>query len=171
MSQVNISPLATNPLLGKMFDNAGLKQEAPKKTWEELDSIYWTIAESIMNMGENVNGVIRHLNAQHVDNIDEVILTVDGLRRDLEDITQTLVTIRTRYEGKTGVIVDEAENNLCLDCFTDYQALAERQRSMILQPLMTLTEVLAEVDLKNKQQKVEFTAAGDIVGEAVVVKE
>ena len=96
MPQVSISPLNTNPLLGKMFSNAGLKTEEPKKTWEELDSIYWTIAESIMNMGENVNGVIRCLNAYAVANLDEVTLTVDGLRRDLEDITQTLVAIRGR---------------------------------------------------------------------------
>lgn len=166
--QVNINPIGENSLLGKMFDNAGIQHGAPKKSWEELDSVYWAMANSVVETGSNVNSAIRQINYNTIPNIDEIIVTVDGLKRDLEDITQTLVAIRSRYLGKTGVVKDEQENNLCIDCFTDYQELADRQRMLIIQPLMTITEALANI---GAEKPVEFTANGDIVGEAVEVKD
>ena len=105
-------------------------------------------------------------------NMNETTIAINGLSRDLTDMAQTLAAIHDRHKDKQGEILNVEENELVLDCFQDYHEISTRLSQLTMAPMLTITEALTEVARQEKAEApVKFTQTGDIIGEAVVVKE
>ncbi len=116
-----------------------------KQTWAEVDQIYTTIATSILDVGESINLAARAINAAQVSNIAEIAKMVKAIEQDMLIFAEDLAKIRKRHENKQGIINDEDDHALSLSIYNDYVILYDRFRAIIFNPMLTITESLAEV--------------------------
>lgn len=124
------------------------KKKLNEQQWSQLDEIYQTVAESIVEVASNVNQAIQLLNMVGTNNNAELVITAKGLNRDIEDFTRDLVYIKKRHEGKTGVVKDGDDLALCLSIFQDYTILQDRFKAIIFTPMLTISEFLADASDK-----------------------
>lgn len=115
-----------------------------KQNWSEVDEIYQALGEGLIDVGEQVNKAVSLINQVADLNKDEVTITVRGLTSDISAFADDLAKIRKRHEGYTGVIKDENELALCLSVFSDYSILSERFKAITFNPMLTISEFLAE---------------------------
>lgn len=155
----------TNPLLDKLFKNAGIStpNEKINQSWEDLDDIYKVIAESIVSTAQEVNSCVQMINSA-IDKADpELVISVRGLTRDIETFTQELLTIRSRHAGMSGVIKDGDELMLCMGVFNDYTILQDRFRAMAFPVMLTVTEFMSDLhSVQSKDHLTDPTVISDI---------
>ena len=169
MQHVDIQPLDTNPLLKKMMTRADI-EVTPKKYWSDLDALYQSIGQGIVELMTSVSGTSQMLVGKTFPNMSETTATIIGLSRDLEDLSQTLRTIYDRHSMYNGAIADIDQNNLATDCFQDYHAAATRLTTLTMQPMITITEAISEVAAQERSnvnaETIKFAKNGDIIGTA-----
>jgi hypothetical protein len=133
------------PLVQGLMDRAGISAKSEKQTWEDVDSIYESIAEGIYTNMVNVRDSVQVIQAANTANDNkELLLTVKSVTHDLTTLSNELVQIKSRHEGKVGVIESDEDNSICLSVFSDYATLNDRMRAVIFPALLTLTEFTAE---------------------------
>ena len=131
-----------------------------KQSWSEVDDIYNSIAEGIITVANEVNGAISLLTKYGYENNKEMIVTTNGLNRDLLQFTDELKQIKSRHSDKTGTIDSENEYALSCSVFSDYHILSDRFRAIIFSPMLTITEFLAEIADKINQPTEEALTDG-----------
>ena len=160
--------VSTNPVLDKLFENAGIKNEPEiKQNWQQIDEIYESIATGIVSVASEVNQAIRAINLLGVDSNAELAINVRSLTRDLETYSHDMVAIKERHKDFSGPVKDGEELALCLSVFEDYVALNDRFRANVFPVVITVTEFLAEA-VSNNKEKVKETMASDLTNPNVV---
>lgn len=127
-----------------------IKEEEPKQKWDDVDNLYMELANSIVDIGSQVNETIRAINAGSLNNVQDLTITINGINRDLLSFTEDLIKIRSLHADKTGFIVDENDHALCLAVFNDYVMLNDRFRAVIYPSTITMTEILFEAMQSSK---------------------
>jgi len=142
----------SSKLVNDLFSSAGIPQEETKskQSWSDVDAIYNTIASSIVEIGSNINDCIRIINQNGGNANNELVITVNGLTRDIEEFSKDLLKIKKRHEGFFGLVNDDNELALCLSVFNDYVILNDRFKAIIFQPILTITEFMADIKVKNE---------------------
>lgn len=116
-----------------------------QQSWSDVDSIYNSIVEGLLSIGESINVAAVTINQAAVPNIDEIALMVKTIEQDMLIFAEDLKKIHDRHEGKVGVINDEDDHALSLSVYNDYVTLYDRFRAIIFNPMLTITETLAAV--------------------------
>lgn len=132
------------------LDARRLQKQAKKQeqTWQQVDDIYQTIAVGIVDILGNVNEAIKFINLVGTANNNELVVTVNGIKRDVESFTQDLLKIKKRHDGYSGIIKNEDELALSFSVFEDYAMLHDRLKAIIFTPMLTISEFLAEASDK-----------------------
>lgn len=132
-----------NPVLDMMFKNAGIVGDTTShQTWEQLEDMYQATGSGIIEIGEQVNEAIRSINEIGITGDQELVVTVNGLTRDIGMFSEDLLKIRGRHSDMSGVVKDGEDLILCLSCFEDYYALNGRLKAVIFPALLTVTDAL-----------------------------
>lgn len=139
------------------------KIQETRQKWSDLDDMYTAISEGILEVGLSVNVQVNLAKSLPIQNPDELAIIVKGVSNDLEIFSKDLVKINARHSGKTGVITNEDDLALCFSIFEDYQKLYEAFTNVTLNPLLSITEMITEASLANKEVTIE--------GEATEVKQ
>ena len=158
--------------LKRMQHNQNISKRSAEETkliehsWNEVGNIYNSIANAIVTIGQNVNIAIQSIN--EASNIDkqEIILTVNGIRRDLEAFTTDLLTIYNAHKDHSGIVNGEDELALCISVFNDYTILSDRLNAVMFPAMLTVTESLAEVAQQAQQVVIPVTIDGEVVIES-----
>lgn len=116
-----------------------------RQSWSEVDGIYNSIVQGILDVGESINIAAHAINAAKVSNIAEIAMMVKAIEQDMLIFVDDLRKINKRHEGKTGFIDNEDDHALSLSCYNDYVTLFDRFRAIIFNPMLTITETLADV--------------------------
>ena len=169
----HIKKKETSSLVDNLFSNANIPNDiVAKQNWEELNDLYFTVAQSIVIVGENINESIKTINSIGMSDNKELIVSIDGLRRDIESFTSDLIKIKKRHEGKTGVINDGDDLALCFSIFNDYIILNDRFKAIVFPVVLTVTEHLAEAVDTYKANQALLNTPATIEGEVInTVKE
>ena len=158
----------SNPLLDKMFKNAGIDATtaATTQNWDEIEQIYHSIAKGIVDIATEVNDSIKVINAMGITENKELEIAIRGLSGDIEALTKDMVAIHGRHEGFTGPVKDGDELVICLGVFNDYTILNDRFRAVVFPTVLTVTEHLANaVEAKRRQDAVKANVTDVIVKE------
>jgi len=152
--QTNQGPV-TFPLLSQLMDRAGIQpnDQTVNMTWDELEDLYQVVANGLVNQAVSLNTAITLFKQYAYNAGDELIITIKGLTADIEKLTQELVTIRKYHKDKTGK-VDDSEISAFLTIGSDYKTAADRIQSLLVNPMLTVTEYLVEMQqqLKLKEE-------------------
>jgi hypothetical protein len=176
MSRLNIPQSVTserkefNPALDRLFKNAGISTPKPQvqQSWEEVDGLFQTVAEGLVNIGHEVNSSIKLMRSLGMNSNAEVAITVRGLTSDIESFATDLGKIKSRHEGFKGQIKDGEELALCLSVFNDYMVLNDRFRAVVFPAMLTVTEHLTDA-MTQAKKKDELTDP-TVISDAVVVE-
>lgn len=145
---------AISPLLDKLMGNLDLNKEFKhEQTWESLTDIYNAVATSIVSIGTEVNNAIRTINALGVTDNVELTVSVNGLRRDIEQYTKDILIIRSRHEGQSGEVKDGNELALLISIFEDYTGMQERIQANAFPVLLTVTEHMSAAVVKKREEE------------------
>lgn len=162
----------TFPLLNQLMDRAGITaDEKPfTMTWDELESLYQTVAGGLVDQVLSLNQAIS-LFKQHATPINgELTITIQGLTRDVETLTQELIAIRKHHEGKTGKVEDD-DISAYLTLGSDYKTAADRIQSLLVSPMLTVTEHLIDMQSQLKKlhdEQIEEQKQKDLVDPTVI---
>lgn len=130
-----------NSTLDGMFQRAGIDKPVNiSQNWDQVDALYTSIAQGIVEIGMKVNEAVRLINSSPAKVENGLVITVNGITSDLNAFTNDLVTIKKRHEGMGGLVKDGEELTLCLSVFSDYMELNDRFRGVIFPSMITMTE-------------------------------
>ena len=124
-----------------------------KQDWKDVEDIYQTLAQALLETGMQINSAINLINQVNslpatrqstTLNINELTITIKGLTSDINLFANDLAKIHGLHSSYSGLIKDEDELALCLSVFSDYTVLNDRYRAIIFAPMLTITEFLAE---------------------------
>lgn len=120
------------------------------QTWEELNSLYSEIAGSIGELAHKVADVVNRYKVNYIMST-EMVLAVKTLYKDLESITEDLITIHASHINKKGIVKNEEELSDLLENFNKYCLLFDRFKALTFQELLIITECT----MATKQDSVE----------------
>ena len=138
--------------------------EAPEQKWEDLEAIYQSSAQGIVQIGQQVNAAISQPYVKELlEDPKEVNIAISGLTRDLNNFTDALLKIHNKHAGKTGVISDSKDFALSLSLFQEYVMFNEQFKSVTLPTVLTIMDHIGAacnriMELHNKQKEAEGTA-------------
>ena len=116
-----------------------------EQSWTEVDAIYTSIAESIVEIAIGAQQHVEVLSANGYEHNAEAIIATSGLNRDLDQITNDLKSIQARHADRSGTIKPDDDYALACSVFTDYHTLSNRMQAVVFQPMLTLTEFMTEI--------------------------
>jgi hypothetical protein len=133
-----------NPVLDKLFKNAGLQTPPKKEThqWAELEGFYQVIAEYIVDIGEQLARTVRLMTDKGYQSNTETNVTIQTLLKDLDHFATRAAAIHDLHKDKVGAVTSGEDVAVLLQIFNDYQLLHEMMRGVFFPSLMTLTESL-----------------------------
>jgi len=120
--------------------------------WSDVDNLYNSIANGLVDVSLSINNAIQSIKEAEFIDTKELVITINGLKSDIETFTQDLIKINNRHKGKEGLIQDEDELALCLSVANDYIILNDRFKALIFPPMITITEYVSEA-IRLKKQK------------------
>jgi hypothetical protein len=170
--QQNSQGPVTFPLLNQLMDRAGITaEEKPfSMTWEELEELYKTVAGGLVDQAISVERAITLFKMHAVPVNNELSVTIKGLSSDIETLTQELVTIHKGHVDKTGK-VEDADISAYLTIGEDYKTSALRIQSLLVSPMLTVTDHLIAMqdELKKRDQEtIEAQKQKDLVDPTVI---
>jgi hypothetical protein len=176
MTQAIPQPTANSstatPLLAQLMERAGITPEQQEftMTWDELEGLYQTVAGGLVDQAISINQAIS-LFKQHATTINsELSVTIKGLTRDVSTMTEELVAIRKHHLGNTGPVSDDKISDF-LTLGSDYKTAADRIQSLLVSPMLTVTEHLIEMQQqlkKTSEEEIEAKKQQDLLDPAVV---
>lgn len=139
VGHVKIRETPANPLLDNLYRRAGIAESAhPNPTrWDDLDKLYNVMAHGIVEHANNINSMVRHLQANFIQNDMELNLTIVGLEKDLMALAGDMKTIRDGHKGRIGPVANAQELTSVMGIFNDYLVLKSRMEATIV-PTFTL---------------------------------
>ena len=88
-----------------------------------------------------INGLAMRACLQTLSRVDgKSVITVEGLKRDLQSYTEKLVALKQKHQGRAGQVVSSDEYSYCMSVGLEYMSMNEEIRALLFQPLTTLTE-------------------------------
>lgn len=136
--QVSFYPIQQQPI--------NPAQKAP--TWDSVEDIYQSTARAIIDTVESFNSSVQILNAAGITSGELLTATV-SIKRDLDTFVDDLTKIRSQHQTKRGIIHDGDELALSIDIYNDYVLLFDRFKSIVMEPMLIVTEHLAEIKFKS----------------------
>lgn len=151
MSKSNVKQFKRTPVtaaLKGLFQNAGIAIKDDRETWDQVDGLYQSIGESIIEIGMGVNTAIQTFKQLNYEGDNELFATIASIKGDLESFTTDLVKINSRHRGSQGFIDSEEDVALCIGVHCDYVTLHERFKSLTFPAMLTITEHLTAAALR-----------------------
>lgn len=108
--------------------------------WEDLYNIYNDLSSHMVELSKQVAQVLNSLKASGTPIPSEVAIASKALYKDLENMTTDLLAIRSKHDGKVGVVKDDQELSDLLECFNMYYLLFDRFKALTFQELLIITE-------------------------------
>ena len=143
----------TSALIGQLFENADIPSPKIEQSWSEVDDISQSVAEGIVDIASNINSCIQFINTVNGNFDKGLIVTINGVKRDIKSLVDDLVKIKKRHTGMVGIIKDEEELGLCLSVFNDYVILNDRFRAIIFPSALSITEAFGDAMNKWKEEQ------------------
>lgn len=150
--QAEVSTLTKN-----LFNKSGVEEmKFEDQTWDQVDAIYKSIAEYIMQIGNDVSAALDIIKRAGVHS-NEIMVTITGVTKDLQTFTSELLHIKSLHDGKTGIVANGDDYALTLSVYTDYVNLFQRIRALTFDSMLTVTETLTEAvnKLKDAVENIE----------------
>ena len=91
-TKAKIRPIETNSVLKKMFERAEIK-DAKNSNWDELNELYYSIADSLVQIGTQVLNVVRFCEQTGYVRTAVEEQTISGLRKDLDEFSNLLIVV------------------------------------------------------------------------------
>lgn len=166
--QKSSSPV-TYPILNQLMDRAGISNEEKQFTmkWEELDDLYNVVGSGLIDQAISINSAIAAFKLHAVPMTNELAVTVNGITKDIVTMTDELVAIRKHHEGKKGFVQDE-DISIFLTTGQDYKTAADRIQSLLVTPMLTVSEHLIEVQQAMLKKDAEDKLEKDLVDPNVI---
>lgn len=131
----------------------------PKSTWEQLDDIYFALANAIVEVSEEIRGyltVILETGASSKEVVNNIVKTAV---EDMTNFSKALVATRMRHEGRTGPIDDSDSNAEHIRISLDYEDIARKFQALSFQTIQVLLTHLQEAeDILSAKKKEEQVA-------------
>jgi hypothetical protein len=124
-----------------------------KSTWEEVEDIYQTCANGILEILEFTQNTNKVFSQKPEEVKPEVITCVKGLTRDLDELSKVLVRIHKNHENRTGVIESDLDHKISMDILQDYIGFNEHFKSVVLTPISILSTEMIEFQSKIEKQE------------------
>lgn len=141
-----------------MFDNAGIEMKEDKMSWEQVDDIWTTMANGIVSIAQETNGVIQVLNESKMYESDiELKAIVTTFIKDIAVFTDSLSDIKSRRGNYTGEISDPDELVLMLGIFEEIRALHTTFATIISPHLLEITSRLSSLEEKIRSNNLIIT--------------
>lgn len=135
-----------------------------EQKWEEMESMYTTIATGIINYSEELSNSVKTItHYSNGKNDPELIAVVNGFNNDINEFTNELIIIHNKHLGKIGVIKDPNELAECINIFQEYTALFEKFKTVTFNSSLLITEKLS--DLRVKLSKESAISDAEIVSD------
>lgn len=142
---MNFQEKKTSALVSNLFQKAEIDiPDAVKQNWSQIDDIYMSSADGLVQVAEQINECVRLINRVGCSNMDEVIAMITGLKRDLETFTGELIGLRALHQGKTGVVEDPDDLAFCIQIYNQYVVFNDRFKSVVFPFVITITEAYSE---------------------------
>lgn len=139
-TKAKIRPIETNSVLKGMFERAEIK-DAKHSNWDELNELYYSIADSLVQIGTQVLNVVRFCEQTGYARTAVEEQTISGLRKDLDEFSNRLLEIKASHSNRSGFVKDDDENAIFGDCYVGYNAFFERLQAVTFDSMLTLTEM------------------------------
>lgn len=136
--------------MGKVSEQMEQKRRAKfakrnTQTWEDLEEVYTALAEGVGVTAVELFNIVKKIQEEKIPTTAEFNISINGISRDLNDISKDLATIHDAHKQYSGPIKDQDELALCLSLFTDYANLGDLFNSVTFNPMLTVSEFLASV--------------------------
>jgi hypothetical protein len=151
------------------MDRAGIVPDEKPFTmlWEELEELYNVVAGGLIDQAISVNQAIGLFKQYAVSMNSELTITIQGLTRDIETMTQELMAIHKHHVGKVGKVGDD-DISAFLTLGSDYKTAADRIQSLLVSPMLTVTEHLIEMQTQLQAKVEEDKKMKDLVDPTVI---
>ncbi len=128
-------------------------------TWDEVESVYTQIAQSIIQIGVTVNTFVGMKEIYgYVDpaEMKELPLLIEGLSSDLTTFASILGAIHSQHETMTGVIESEEHISHAGSIMGEYGRFATHLESATMQVSTRITSAFEEAIAKIKVENPEL---------------
>lgn len=141
-------------IVENMFSNAGLPNPNQiNQNWEEIEAMYQEIGSSFITIGQQINEAIRTINQIGLNNVTELVSTVNTASKDIQSFASKLAATHERHAGKTGRVDNGDELALCLDIANEYFMINDKFRVLIFPAILTITEHMADAMQKHEERQ------------------
>lgn len=131
------------------------KSVMPEKNWKELEDIYFAAANSIIQIGVNVNAAIAQpYVAKILSTNEEFLVAHKGLIKDLDAFTDRLANIHSKHCEHKGVIKSQEDNILAINCFEEYINWDTQFKAVTLPTVLTIMDHVGAVASEILKQEV-----------------
>ena len=127
------------------------------QTWEDLDEVAEPIANGIISYATTINSLIDVEGLYpYIEDPEGLKVLIDGMRRDLEDLSKQFADIKRQHDGKSGPIKDEDELFECISIFGQYEELSRVLTGVLTPTHIEITMAFKEaIDKKNAAEAKE----------------
>lgn len=96
-----------------------------KTYWTSLNKKHDVIAEQIINAADSIRAIVADPNVRPIiDASPESTLVINGLARDLVNVTERLATIKAQHCDRKGVVTTPSDYNTMMNIISDYEQVA-----------------------------------------------
>lgn len=124
-----------------------VKNQGSKQSWDEIESIYQQMSTGLLTIVNELNSAIKLIQISGAIQTPEIVNTINTLTTDIREYTDNLSKIHVSHEGKTGLVSDANDLDLCLTAFNDYVILNDKFQAIVFLPMLTISEFLAGIHL------------------------
>jgi len=129
----------------KAFIPTATPTDSNKQRWEELEDIHNSILNGIFTITSNLQNTLNIVKDIDESNNPILVSAVKTITNDIAEVTDAVINLKKRYEGKKGYVEDGDDLALCLDIFNDYVLINEKFKSVTLEPMLTITEEVSNI--------------------------
>ncbi len=123
------------------------KKTFARQSWNDLEGLFQACGNAIVEVGMGVNQLISSVpNLEKlVENPKEFLLSINGLKSDLDRFTDELAAIHAKHSDKSGAVKDDVELVESLNIFEDYTNFNIRFTALTLPTMTSITEQVGAV--------------------------
>ncbi len=146
----NVKKISNN--VNKAINNTNIDND--ESTWEQLDAIYYTLANALVDISSQVNGVVLNENfTSRLENHKEAFIVLKGFKSDIEQLTSDLIGIKSLHKNRSGTIQNEVDLLDSLNIYDNYVSFQNRFDTCVVPILNILTDLSLEVALNSFDSK------------------
>lgn len=157
------APRLLNPRLTEVSSAAKAYTAAPEETttWEQLRDTYEALASGLVSYAHEVNNVSQHPTVvKYCQDMHELIILVNSLKRDISTFTTELVGIHDLHKDKTGDIRTEEDLIKSFNIYDNYTTYNQRFNAVLIPTFQKLTEIAMEAERVRMETEKNITING-----------